>query len=121
MRPSWPNDDSTESHLSQSPRLSAQDQSQDPTTRAIASHKIQPMTGLRYPTSWAVVNKPPGEASRVRCQEVPYSSETPRGPEILLPQPGLDSLGFFVTLDRKARKTTIFTPGSSGAGDRSRC
>ena len=59
--------------------------------------------------------------SRVRCQEVPYSSGTPRGPEILLPQPGLDSPDFFVTLDRKARKTTIFTPRPSGAGDRSRC
>ena len=32
--------------------------------RAIASRKVQPATGLRYPTGWAVVNQPPGKHDR---------------------------------------------------------
>src|SRR5262249_5393332 len=63
----------------------------------------------------------PTDGSRVRCRRVPYSSGAPWGPGILLPQPRRDFPGFFVTLDRKARKTTIFTPTCSWAGDHSRC
>src|SRR5262245_52327910 len=37
--------------------------------RAIASRKVQPATGLRYPTGWAVVNQPPGKHDR--CP-IPY-------------------------------------------------
>src|SRR6516225_9421095 len=44
MRASWLNDDSTESHLSKSHRLSAQDQLQDRAHRAVATHEIQPVT-----------------------------------------------------------------------------
>src|SRR5262245_30638202 len=32
--------------------------------RAIASRKVQPATGLRHPTGWAVVNQPPGKHDR---------------------------------------------------------